>query len=171
MTEVNMQLNWRLSESTNKPTEIDNTSSPCGVYVRKYIKEVQDTESDIVKYQYQEAFLTSEEYQQYSLLQQINEQILQEDQSEAYLLYKQKLDTPVLYETNGHYYKPKWAADIYEGLINRGEKFEKLFPLTIWDSTELPENAEKMTLEQLKELTIFLGSIQETYFNEYKLNK
>ena len=76
-----------------------------------------------------------------------------------------------LYEENGHMYKPKWAAEIYEELVNRGEKFAELFPLTIWDATEEPENAVKMSLEDLKALTIFLGQLQEQYFNEYKIAK
>lgn len=164
-----MEIIWKQSESLVRPAALDTTSSPNGVYIRKFITE---NEIDgVIKYQYQEAFLTLEEYEQYKLLQAISESILGEDTSDAYLIYKQKLNTPVLYETNGHYYKPKWAADIYEELVNRGEKFAELFPLTIWDATEEPENAEKMSLEDLKALTIFLGHLQEQYFNEYKIAK
>ena len=165
-----MELNWKNSESFNKPEAVDNTSSPNGVYLRRFITAVE-TEEGETKYQYKEAFLTNAEYAEYSLLQNIAEQVLGEDSSDAYLMYKQKLNTPVLYEVNGHMYKPKWAAEIYEELVNRGEKFAELFPLTIWDATEEPENVVKMSLEDLKALTIFLGQLQEQYFNEYKIAK
>ncbi len=167
---MTLELIWRTSESLNKPEPVDKTSSPHGVYVRKFITE-QKTEEGEIKYSYKEAFLTFDEYSQYELMQTINEQVLGEDSSDAYLIYKQKLSTPVLYEENGHYYKPKWAAEIYEELVNRGEKFAELFPLTIWDATEQEENAEKMGLEDLKKLTIFLGKLQEQFFYEYKLSK
>ena len=163
------ELTWRTSESLNKPLELDKTSSPNGVYIRKFIQEVET--EDGIKYSYKEAYLTKEEYAQYELLSNINEQVLGEENTDEYLIYKTKLNTPVLYEANGHYYKPKWAADIYEDFVSRGEKFPELFPISIWDATEQPENVEQMTLEDLKSLTIFLGKIQEGYFNAYKMSK
>ena len=163
------ELTWRTSESTLKPLEIDSTSSPNGVYVRKFITEVPSEEG--TKYQYQEAFLSPSEYQQYQLLNMINENVLGKENTDEYLLYQNKLNTPVLYETNGHYYKPKWAVEIYEELVTKGEKFPTLFPLSIWDATGKQENAEQMSLEDLKALTIFLGTLQEQYFYEYKVSK
>ena len=168
---MTITLNWKISESTVKPEAVDKKLSPYGVYIRKFIQEVPETEDSPKKYTYQEAFLSIEEYSQYELMQIISEQVLGEDSSDAYLIYKQQLNTPVIYEVNGHYYKPKWAAEIYEELVNRGEKFAELFPLTIWDATELQENAVKMSLEELRALTVFLGQLQEQYFNEYKIAK
>lgn len=165
-----INLKWTDSQSLEKPVAVDSSSSPSGVYIRRFITTTINEDEQTV-YKYKEAFLTNEEYAQYSLLQNISEQVLGEEYSEAYLIYKQKLNTPVLYSINNHYYKPKWAAEIYEELISRGEKFPELFPLTIWDSTGEQENAEKMTWDDLKSLTIFLGQLQEQYFNEYKLAK
>lgn len=167
---MTINLVWADSKSLEKPEAIDSKSCPSGVYLRRFITSSVN-EDDQVVYSYKEAFLTNAEYAEYSLLQNIAEQVLGEDSSDAYLIYKQKLNTPVLYEANGHMYKPKWAAEIYEELVNRGEKFAELFPLTIWDATEEPENAVKMSLEDLKALTIFLGQLQEQYFNEYKIAK
>lgn len=167
---MSINLVWTESQSLEKPKAVDTTSCPSGVYLRRFITTTTNEDEQIV-YSYKEAFLTNEEYAQYQLLQNISEQVLGEDSSDAYLIYKQKLNTPILYAENGHYYKPKWAAEIYEELVNRGEKFAELFPLTIWDATEEQENAEKMSLEELKVLTIFLGQLQEQYFNEYKIAK
>ena len=149
---MTINLVWADSKSLEKPEAIDSKSCPSGVYLRRFITSSVN-EDDQVVYSYKEAFLTNAEYAEYSLLQNIAEH------------------TPVLYEANGHMYKPKWAAEIYEELVNRGEKFAELFPLTIWDATEEPENAVKMSLEDLKALTIFLGQLQEQYFNEYKIAK
>lgn len=164
------ELNWRNSESFNKPEAIDSTSSPNGVYVRRFITEVT-TEDGETKYTYKEAFLTQEEYNQYQLMNTIAEQVLKEDTSDACVAYKAQLDTPVLYEVNGHYYKPKWAADIYESLVSKGEKFPDMFPITIWDATEEAKNAVEMTIEELRALTTFLGKVQEKYYYAYKLAK
>ena len=76
------ELNWRNSESFNKPEAIDSTSSPNGVYVRRFITEVT-TEDGETKYTYKEAFLTQEEYNQYQLMNTIAEQVLKEDTSDV----------------------------------------------------------------------------------------
>lgn len=158
-----VNLNWNNSQSLLKPQRIDKDSSPCGVYIRRLINENINDNGQTV-YDYQEAFLTLDEYNKYELIQAVSG----EEDTDEYLKYKLKLDTPVLYEKNGHLYKPKWAAEIYEELVSRGEKFAELFPITIWDATKEAENAVKMSLDDLRKLTIFLGRIQEQYFNEYK---
>jgi hypothetical protein len=53
-----MQLNWKQSESTQRPLEVDTTSTTSGVYLRRNIAE---TETDgVVKYSYDEVLLPSE---------------------------------------------------------------------------------------------------------------
>lgn len=55
------------------------TSSSKGVYVRENIKQVktidEDTQEEIIKYQYEEAFLTHEQYQDYVRMQYLIEQV------------------------------------------------------------------------------------------------
>lgn len=161
---IMLTLTWNNSQSLIKPKTLDKDSSPHGVYIRRFINESINDDGQTV-YNYQEAFLSLDEYNKYELILAISG----EEDTEEYLEYKMKLDTPVLYEKNGHMYKPKWAAEIYEKLVSRGENFAELFPITIWDATGNSDNAVEMSLEDLKELTIFLGRIQEQYFNEYKV--
>ena len=64
-----MQLNYVKSQSSVKPELIDTTSSKSTVYLRKNIVEVErnDMNDDISTtfYEYDEAKLTKEEYQEY----------------------------------------------------------------------------------------------------------
>ena len=64
-----MKLNYVKSSSSVKPDLIDTTSSKTTVYLRKNIIEVENTnESDNTSntfYEYDEAKLTKEEYQEY----------------------------------------------------------------------------------------------------------
>ena len=64
-----MQINWHKAESASQPAEVDKGLSPNGVYLRKNITEVEhsgiDQQSPVTMYEYDEAFLTSEEYQAY----------------------------------------------------------------------------------------------------------
>jgi len=168
-----MDLNWKAVESLIEPQEIDEASSPGGVYVRKSIKSVITTDTDEneqTKWTYLEAYMTNEDYTMYKLEKSITKNILQQDDSEAYENYKTKLDTAVEY-TNGHFYKPKWAEGTYAGLLQKGAMLPSLFPLKIWDATELETNAVLMTMAELIALTVFLASKQEQYFAEYKLEK
>lgn len=62
-------MEWRKSESTARPDEVDTTSSKTTVYLRKNIEEKQ-RESDIdskmqTYYEYYEAKLTKDEYAEY----------------------------------------------------------------------------------------------------------
>lgn len=58
-----MILKYVKSESTNYPELVDITSSKKYAYIRKDVIEVQKEE--VTYYQYQEAKLTHEEYEQY----------------------------------------------------------------------------------------------------------
>lgn len=65
-----MQLNWRNAEGTQqeKPKELDATSSPHAVYVRKDIRQEvkEQTDGSTVKvWTYKEAVLNLKEYEQY----------------------------------------------------------------------------------------------------------
>ena len=64
-----MTLNYIKSQSSIKPELIDTTSSKTTVYLRKNIIEIEKTnESDdttTIFYEYDEAKLTKEEYQEY----------------------------------------------------------------------------------------------------------
>ena len=64
-----MILNYVKSQSSVKPELIDTTSSKTTVYIRQNIVEVEKTnESDNTSntfYEYEEAKLTKEEYQEY----------------------------------------------------------------------------------------------------------
>ena len=58
-----MNLYFKKSQSSVKPTLIDTTSSKKVVYIRQNIVEVQ--KDNIVFYEYDEAKLTKSEYQEY----------------------------------------------------------------------------------------------------------
>ena len=64
-----MILNYVKSQSSVKPELIDTTSSKTTVYIRQNIVEVEKTnESDNISttfYEYEEAKLTKQEYQEY----------------------------------------------------------------------------------------------------------
>ena len=61
-----MILNYVKSQSSVKPELIDTTSSKTTVYLRKNIIEInKDDESSTTFYEYDEAKLTKEEYNQY----------------------------------------------------------------------------------------------------------
>ena len=64
-----MKMNYVKSESTIKPELIDTTSSKTTVYIRQSIVEHTKTDEmsgeETVFYEYEEAKLTKEEYQEY----------------------------------------------------------------------------------------------------------
>lgn len=168
-----MNIAYVKSESLLKPEKIDKISSPNGVFVRRDIKavEYEKTDGEIgTKYVYQEAFLTHNEYESFAN-ELIANAVNGNDDSEAYENYQRKLDTPIEYPENGFTYKPKWAENIYAGLLQKGALLPQLFPLKIYDSTEHEDRAQSMTMEQLTALSIFLAAAQERYFAEYKAEK
>ena len=129
-----MEINYQFAESINKPLEIDVTSSKSGVYIHRDIKEIErETGSEgetQIYYTYQEAFLSLDEWEAYKN-ELAAKAITGEENSAAYERYKNKLDPPIEYPTNGFTYKPKWAENIYAGLIEKGKLLPTLFPLTI----------------------------------------
>ena len=63
-----MKLNYRKSQSSVYPELIDTTSSKKCVYLRKNVVEVQSEDMNgetYTTYEYDEAKLTKEEYEQY----------------------------------------------------------------------------------------------------------
>lgn len=140
---------FRHAESLEKPKRLDKTSSTKGVYIRINVaaEPFSDTDgTEKIKYSYLEAFCISA----------------------AQIEYDYRLDTPVEY-SNGFTYKPKWAEEIYVGLLEKGLAFEGLFPMTIYDSTKLAERAVSMSLQDLQQLTMFLAVVQQQYFDAKKI--
>jgi len=70
-----MQIIWKnvTGCQPNKPDEVDATSSPTTVYLRRNInqKEITQNEETITVWEYEEAQLTKEEYEEYLELAQI----------------------------------------------------------------------------------------------------
>lgn len=63
-----MLINFKRAESLVNPSEIDTTSSPDGIFIRKNVKAVEvesENAESIIKYVYDEAFLTPDEYELY----------------------------------------------------------------------------------------------------------
>lgn len=167
-----MNIQYNKSVSNQRPLDIEISSSD-KAYVRRNIKEViiEDEEyGNRTEFHYEEAVMSKDELESYKnelLFKKLNDQ----DNSEAYDNYLKKLDTPVEYPVNGFTYKPKWAENIYAGLIQKGQLLPDLFPLKIYDSTEKEDRAAMFTLEELVALSIFLAGKQEQYFAEYKAEK
>lgn len=70
-----MQIIWKKVTGCqpNKPDEVDTTSSPTTVYLRRNInqKEITQNEETITVWEYEEAQLSLEEYKEYSEMAQI----------------------------------------------------------------------------------------------------
>ena len=63
-----MQLNWKYTESTGRPLDVDEVSSPTSVYLAKDITEKQREDMDgetVTYYEYQSAVLSKAEYNMY----------------------------------------------------------------------------------------------------------
>ena len=63
-----MEITYYKARSTERPLELDTTSSINGVYLRKNIQEVtvQTQEGTQTEYEYDEAYLTKSEYAAYA---------------------------------------------------------------------------------------------------------
>lgn len=59
-----MSINWRKSESYEKPLEVDYETSPTAVFIRRKIKE--SDKGGLKFYEYEEAKLTPTEYTVYA---------------------------------------------------------------------------------------------------------
>lgn len=164
-----MNVIYRKAESNTRPLDIEVTSSSKYVYIRRNINEEtrqEDEGKPYTMYVYEEALLTKDDWEGYKnelLYKLINNQ----DNTEEFDSYLNSLNTPIEYD-NGHTYKPKWADFIYFGLLQKGMVWPELFPMKIYDSTGLEENAEEMTIEELRSLALFLEKKKEELFLEYK---
>ena len=70
-----MQITWKqvTGSQQNRPDEVDTTSSPSTVYLRRNIEQVEITQGGetISVWKYDEAQLTREEYEEYMEISQI----------------------------------------------------------------------------------------------------
>lgn len=109
-----------------------------------------------------DTLITTDNYKKKVRLAEIEAELNSAD--DTYTTY---LDTPVQY-INGFYYKPKYVQETYISLITAGTINPSLFPMVIWDSTELEENAVSMSLSELISLTTYLAGVQQIAFNSRK---
>lgn len=66
------EICYKKAESLTMPSETDSVSSPDGIFIRKNIETVEVTDlsgETVVKYRYDEAFLTADEYEAYKTAQ------------------------------------------------------------------------------------------------------
>ena len=177
-----MQVIYNEVEGGTKPLEIDVDSSKAGVYIRRNIKEItkeiEGQEEPVKVWQYQEAYLTKSEFEQYSnnlLVGEING----ENNSKEFEEYKNKLNTGVQY-INGFYYKPKYINDYKRIMSDIKDAVDLIKDLggdptailsqkfAIYDETGKAENMVQMTGLEVINLYFFLYAKKEQYFAEYK---
>lgn len=180
-----MEVIYQTVQGAVKPLEIDVDSSPKGVYIRRNIEEIEqetkNAEGEVEKiklWQYQEAYLSKSEFEQYSKTLIVDE-INGEENSQEYEDYKRKLKAPVQYK-NGKYYKTSWLK-LYSSIIDEfavkinlyekaGGDIKPIVALktAIYDITAKLENAEMMSVKEVVDLWLFLYQQKEQYFKEYK---
>lgn len=155
-------MQFKKSESKEKPIQIDENSSLSGVYIRICVNEKQ--KDDETYYEYLEAFSTKAEWEQYKLVAKMQGETIDAPTIE----YNYKMNVPVKYPQqlggNGFTYKPIWAEKVYASKIATLQAFPELLPIEIYDSTNKEERMQEMSIEQLKALSLYLGSIQLQYF-------
>lgn len=164
-------MEYRQSESLNKPVAFDTKSSKVGIYVRFCVeeKERKDNDGIVTKYySYIECYMTNAEWEQYKLAKQIQGETIDIPTMEYDYKMQQPVEYPVSEGGNGFTYRPIWAEKVYASKIATLTAFPELLPIAIYDTTDKEERMQKMTLEQLKALTLFLGNIQLEYFAEKK---
>ena len=95
-------MQFKKSESKEKPIQIDEKSSQGGVYVRICITEKQKDEETY--FEYLEAFLTKAEWEQYKLVAKMQGETLDAPTIE----YNFKMNVPVEYpvEAGGNGFRP-----------------------------------------------------------------
>jgi hypothetical protein len=164
-------MEYRQSESLNKPVAFDDKSSKAGIYVRFCVeeKERKDDDGIVTKYYtYVECYMTNTEWEEYKLVKKIQGDNLDIPTMEYDYKMQQAVEYPVSEGGNGFTYKPIWAEKVYASKIATLTAFPELLPIAIYDTTNKEERMQKMTLEQLKALTLYLGNIQLQYFDEKK---
>lgn len=176
-------ISFKTAESFIKPLRTEEVANGCYIrrnYRTEIVKDQNDETIESVKYIYDEAFLTPQEYQAYM----IGQMVTKEDTTDAYLKYKTALDTGIVYAEdkggNGLLYKPKWVKEAngdngtYLALLDNWERLggeQAIAKLPLWDATEKAENVREFTLTEFKALIAFLALEQEKLFGEYKLDK
>lgn len=108
--------------------------------------------------------MTKAEWEQYKLVAKMQGETLDAPTIE----YNFKMNVPVEYPVgaggNGFTYKPIWAEKVYASKISTLTAFPELLPIAIYDSTNKEERMQKMSIEQLKALSLYLGNVQLQYF-------
>ena len=162
-------MEYKQSESLNKPIQIDENSSKNGVYIRICIQEKEREDvggNKTTYYSYLEAYLTKEEFKQYkqtALMQNI-------DIDAPTIEYNFKMNLPIEYPVavggTGFTYKPAWAKSVYKELIEEANVHPEQFPLNVYDTTHKAERMVSMTVDELKKLSDFLYTVQKKFFDE-----
>ena len=72
-------MNWTEHDGyqSEMPLEVDTTSSPTTVYLRRNIEEVTETDEQgvaVTHWHYEEAELTTDEYEEYKLYKAVEQQ-------------------------------------------------------------------------------------------------
>ena len=174
-----MAITFKRAEKINdKPERVEKALN--GWYIRKSFKseavvDLQNEEIKNIKYSYDEAFLTDDEYNIFLIGQEISGENYNSD---AYLNYKAALDKPVIYPENGNKYKPLWVKNaqgedgVYIDFLQKGEMFpELIYPIAIWDATENPEKIVAWIKRLLRLLLVILVKFKKNYIPSIKLPK
>lgn len=169
-------MEYKNVESLVMPLEIDLSSSPDGIYVRRNIKRVET--DDGYKYTYQESFMSQDEYESYQRELLVNK-FNGEDNTPEYQAFKERLDTGTPY-INGKNYKPKWYklyAEIISDLKDALDLYERVGgditptlnkTINIYDETGAVENATPMTIKEILDLYFFLYFKKDEFYNDFK---
>lgn len=152
--------------------------------------EIKETDKNIVQFNlpdsgesimmFEDDYKTltvSQEYVSKVRLKEIEHEIEQIENN-----YREYLDLETVY-TNGKTYRIRYAEESYQTLIaaetslqmlkagmseEEAAKISSNFPLKIWDSSKLEENAIDMTFAELVELALFLKNLQQAAWDERK---
>lgn len=154
-----MNIIYKQTSSNTKPLLTDLSSSGAGVYIRRDIKEVhvEDQQNNILtRYDYQEAFISHGEYEQYKTELMINE-LKGNDNTQAFDNFQEKLNTAVLY-SNSKTYKPRYYED-YSNIMKDLETAISLLKTTKEELALALQNPD-ITPEQAAEYSTLITQIQ-----------
>lgn len=176
-----MEAQFKTVQSNQKPSEIDVSSSPYGVYYNRNIKPIEKTEQPgetVIVWEYEQAFMSLNEWEEYQMTV-LAKKLNDEDNSAEFEEFSQKMRTGVPY-TNGKYYKPIWHK-LYSSIIDEFEPKINLYNLAggdvsqflgirtnIYDITGKAANVVQMNIKEVIELWVMLYQKKEEYYNEYK---
>lgn len=179
-----MEIKWKKVQSNQKPTEIDITSSPNGVYYRRNVRELSkenETGEISTYYEYEETFMSLNEWEEYQITVEYKK-FNDEENSEEFEAFFEKLRIGVEFK-NGKFYKPIWHK-LYSSIIDEFEPKMNLYKLAggditpflaiktnIFDITGKASNCVQMNIKEIIELWMFLYGKKEEFYNEYKIAK